>query len=92
MTSVRLCDRARQSGFSYGYVQVIVNASLRVTESEFVYVIGPNGGGKTTLLKLIVGLLKPQSGAVRVSAWSLRKPVAALDMLRSSPVTTCQCR
>lgn len=52
--------------FSYDRVQVIAAASMAVREREFVYVIGPNGGGKTTLLKLIVGLLKPQSGAVRV--------------------------
>lgn len=52
--------------FSYNRAPVIVNASLTVQEGEFVYVIGPNGGGKTTLLKLMVGLLKPRSGVVRV--------------------------
>lgn len=45
---------------------VLENVSLRVEKGDFASVIGPNGGGKTTLVKLMVGLLKPTSGSVRV--------------------------
>ena len=40
--------------------------SLLVEPWEFLGIIGPNGGGKTTLLKMMLGLLKPQKGTVRV--------------------------
>jgi len=44
----------------------LLNVSLCVEKNGFMAVIGPNGGGKTTLLKVILGLLKPTSGTVRV--------------------------
>lgn len=40
---------------------------LDIVEGDFIAVVGPNGGGKTTLLKLIVGLLKPTRGSVRLA-------------------------
>jgi zinc transport system ATP-binding protein len=40
--------------------------TMSVAEKEFLGVIGPNGGGKTTLLKVILGLVKPDAGEVRV--------------------------
>ncbi len=40
--------------------------SFRVSGSEFVGLVGPNGGGKTTLLRLLLGLLEPDSGTVRI--------------------------
>jgi len=43
---------------------VLKNASLSVSEGDFIGVIGPNGGGKTTLLRVILGLLKPYKGSV----------------------------
>ena len=43
---------------------IITEINLKVDEKEFLGIIGPNGGGKTTLLKTIIGLLKPQSGEV----------------------------
>ena len=52
--------------FSYGPVPVLENAQLSLGEKEFVSIVGPNGGGKTTLLKIILGLLEPQSGSVSV--------------------------
>jgi zinc transport system ATP-binding protein len=52
--------------FSYNGEPVLRNVSLTVQERDFVAVIGPNGGGKTTLLKLILGLLKPDRGNIRV--------------------------
>jgi len=53
--------------FSYdGRNLALENANFTVVEGEFVAVIGPNGGGKTTVLKLILGLLEPQSGTVLV--------------------------
>lgn len=50
-----------------GYDNKIVlhDVSLDVWENDFLGIIGPNGGGKTTLLKIILGLLKPKSGSVR---------------------------
>jgi zinc transport system ATP-binding protein len=49
-----------------GYDQEVAlkDANLVVNERDFIGVIGPNGGGKTTLVKLMVGLLKPMKGRV----------------------------
>ena len=52
--------------FSYNGQQVLRDVSLRIQTGDFVAMIGPNGGGKTTLLKLILGLLQPNSGTIRV--------------------------
>jgi zinc transport system ATP-binding protein len=52
--------------FSYNNHLLFKAVDLAVEEGGFVSVIGPNGGGKTTLLRLILGLLKPRSGRIRV--------------------------
>lgn len=43
---------------------VLKDINLKVNESDFIGVIGPNGGGKTTLLKVILGLVKPTKGSI----------------------------
>jgi len=45
-------------------VKVLDDVNLEIRENDFIGVIGPNGGGKTTLVKLILGLLKPDKGKV----------------------------
>jgi zinc transport system ATP-binding protein len=45
---------------------VLENVNLRIEAGDFASIIGPNGGGKTTLVKLIIGLFKPTTGRVRV--------------------------
>lgn len=50
----------------YGPVQVLFGASLRVAQGEIVAIIGPNGVGKSTLLRVIGGLLPVTSGTVRI--------------------------
>ncbi len=52
--------------FSYDGREVLTNVNMTVNTGDFLAVIGPNGGGKTTLVKLILGLLPPKSGTVRV--------------------------
>jgi zinc transport system ATP-binding protein len=47
---------------SYGANIVLQNVNFRVNENDFIGVIGPNGGGKTTLLRVILGLVKPVNG------------------------------
>ncbi len=54
----------------YGSLQIIWNVSLRV-ESETVVLIGPNGHGKTTILKTIAGLLKPKKGSIKFNGVEL---------------------
>jgi len=52
--------------FSYGGHSVLEGVDFRVEAGDFVGIMGPNGGGKTTLLKVLLGLLKPQQGRARV--------------------------
>lgn len=52
--------------FSYGGPLVLEHIHLSVHRGEFLGLVGPNGGGKSTLLKLILGLLEPVSGRIRV--------------------------
>ncbi len=53
--------------FNYGLVSVLEDISLRIHEDEFIGIIGPNASGKSTLLKLILGLLKPDQGTIKIS-------------------------
>ena len=52
--------------FSYNSHPALEDVSLTINHKDFVWVVGPNGGGKTTLLRLILGLLHPQRGTIKV--------------------------
>lgn len=56
----------RNVWFSYDGDAVLRDVSLIAPRNDFLAVIGPNGGGKTTFLKLILGLITPTRGTVRV--------------------------
>ena len=49
---------------------ILDDISIEIYPGEFHAIIGPNGGGKTTLLKVILGLIAPDSGTVRISGGS----------------------
>ncbi len=53
-------------GFAFGEVAVLQDVTLQIGAREFCALIGPNGGGKSTLVKLALGLLQPAAGTVRV--------------------------
>ena len=51
------------AGYNNGIV--LRDVSITVSDQDFIGVIGPNGGGKTTLIKLILGLIQPISGTIQ---------------------------
>ena len=59
--------------YSYGREPVLENVNLKIRFGDFASIVGPNGGGKTTMLKLVLGLLKPDSGRVHVLGKSPKK-------------------
>lgn len=71
---------------SVGYDKkpVLQNVNLEVAEQDFLGVIGPNGGGKTTLLKAILGLVKPFKGSIefRDDIGSRKKPIGYLPQVK----------
>lgn len=83
---------------SAGYDKNIVleNVSFEVFSGDFIGIIGPNGGGKTTLIKTILGLIKPASGEMnmfisktnigylpQVNQIDKRFPISVIDVVRS---------
>ena len=87
-------------GVSFGYgdgPDVVENVSLEIESHELIGLIGPNGGGKSTLLKMAAGLLKPRKGSVKVFG---RVPHEARDEIgyvpqfalfpRDFPITVAQ--
>lgn len=56
--------------FFYEDIPILKDISFTVDSGEFIGIIGPNGGGKTTLLKLIMGFLSPTSGTLTLSGLS----------------------
>ena len=56
---------------SYDTQTVLEDISLNVYETDFIGLIGPNGGGKTTLLKALIGLIEPTRGTIRVMGASV---------------------
>lgn len=65
--------RIRDLGFSFNSHPVLQSVNLTIEERDFLALIGPNGGGKTTLLKLMAGLLEPDTGQVRILGKPPRK-------------------
>ncbi len=59
--------------FSYQEHTVLEAVNLEVQDGELGSIVGPNGGGKTTLLKLILGLLKPDRGRIEIFGESPEK-------------------
>ena len=68
--------------FHYGELPVLEDIDLDIPEGEFLGIVGPNAGGKSTLLKLILGLLKPDSGSIRVFG---KKPSSARRLMGYVP-------
>lgn len=56
----------KELSFSRGKTLILENINLQIKKGEFVGIFGPNGGGKTTFLKLLLGLLKPTHGSIRI--------------------------
>jgi zinc transport system ATP-binding protein len=83
-----LTVRLEQVSFAYGRGPIVLlDVDLLVEQGEFVAIAGPNGGGKTTLLRLVLGLEQPTSGRVQVFARRIgylpQRAEAAID----APIT-----
>ncbi len=66
MTEQTVAIHVRDLSFSYEEIQVLTDVQFDIHALDSVCIVGPNGGGKTTLIKLILGLLKPDHGTVRI--------------------------
>jgi len=64
--------------FKYQNEWVLENINLTLKDKEFLAIIGPNGGGKTTLLRLILGFLKPNKGEIKIYG---KNPIKAREII-----------
>ncbi len=64
MTILELSDISKSYGHGNSRNDVLANIDLTVKEGEFIAIVGFSGAGKTTLISLLAGLAKPDTGAV----------------------------
>ncbi|MFZ4814469.1 MAG: heme ABC exporter ATP-binding protein CcmA [Phototrophicaceae bacterium] len=62
----------------YGYQAILRQLSLQIQRGEFVALLGVNGGGKSTFLRLLAGLTRPTSGTLTVGGWAIPDEIAAV--------------
>ena len=81
-------------GFTYNGEAILKDVNLTIPNKDFVAIIGPNGGGKTTLVKLILGLLTPDKGTILIDGKSPREASSCIGyvpqdvhMNRSFPIS-----
>ena len=72
---------AKTYGTGRGATVAIADVSLGVADREFVCIVGPSGGGKTTLLKCIAGLLRPTGGEVFLRGKRVTEPPEELALV-----------
>lgn len=80
-----LALEVQELSFSYGGALVLEQVDLSLTRGEFVGLVGPNAGGKSTLLRLILGLLEPQSGSIRVLGRAPRQAARRIGYVPQFP-------
>jgi len=74
MSSTDIVVRFKNVNFAYeDGITVLENINLELEKGEFACIVGPNGGGKTTMIKLMLGLLKPTSGNIEILGGSPRE-------------------
>lgn len=66
--------RVRDLAVRYHGNAVLDGVSFEVEEGDYVGIVGPNGGGKTTLLKALIGLIEPDAGTIEING---QRPAAA---------------
>jgi zinc transport system ATP-binding protein len=71
--------------FAYGEQLVLKHIDLAVERGSTLGLIGPNGGGKTTLIRLLLGLLRPRRGAISIDSLPPAKAVARGDVIGYLP-------
>src|SRR5580765_1614974 len=71
--------------FAYGPQSVLKAVDLRVEAGTTLGLIGPNGGGKTTLIRLLLGLLNPTHGSVSVDGLAPRQAVTRGNIIGYLP-------
>lgn len=76
--------------FSYKNTPLFKNVSFEIEPGECVGIIGPNGGGKSTLLKLLCGFLQPQSGSIDIPATPIAYVPQTLGFDKQFPITTLE--
>lgn len=77
--------RIRDLSFSYGEAPVLERVCLEIHDGEFVGLVGPNAGGKSTLLKLILGLLEPDYGEIQVLGRVPRRAIRQVGYVTQFP-------
>lgn len=83
-------------GVSYGDDEVLKKVNLKINKNDFIGMIGPNGGGKTTLIKAMLDLIKPGTGEIifhipkskigylpQINHIDKRFPIKVIDVVRS---------
>lgn len=73
MSDTKTIITVKKVNFQYQGEQVLRNLSFTVDTGDYLGIIGPNGGGKTTIIKILLGLLKPTSGHVTIFDEPLEK-------------------
>ena len=88
---------ARDLSVAYGSIEAIENISFDIKKGEFVCIIGPNGGGKTTLINTMLGFLKKSGGKVEILGDSVKKAYSYVGYVpqnaladRNFPITVKQ--